>query len=88
LYRVFAVFDDPRLPAEFAVSGPMVPDTPVMGEVAGRFDQLSASARATLEPFFVPPTYQDSWHALRHPQTGGAASSALASSDGTHSCCV
>lgn len=53
IYKVFAVNGDPRLPARYRAAPSE--GTDVMGEAVGRYDSLSPQARATLDPFLVPP---------------------------------
>jgi hypothetical protein len=57
VYGVFALHDDPRLPAEFRGDDRDAVDTLLMGEARGRLATLSSEARRLLEPFFIPPIY-------------------------------
>ncbi|MDQ1302502.1 MAG: hypothetical protein QG595_485 [Pseudomonadota bacterium] len=61
VYRVYAVFGDPRLPAQYRGDDSNVFDSMVMGEVADRLATLSAENRAILEPFTIAPPYEGSW---------------------------
>lgn len=61
VYRVYAIFGDPRLPAPYQGDDSNVPDSMVMGEVAGRLATLSPENRAILEPFTIAPPYEGSW---------------------------
>lgn len=73
LYRVFAVFADPRLPWRLRGDNTGVIDWPVVDEALRRFDTLTPATQATLAPFLVPPVYQGSWYDLRRRGLTGAA---------------
>lgn len=62
IYKVYASFGDPRLPAAYQGQGDEM-DTILMRQVAGQYDSLSSAAQTTLAPFFQPPVYLDSWYA-------------------------
>jgi hypothetical protein len=68
LYKVYAVFDDPRLPAEYVARDQKQMDTPIMAIAAERYSTLTPATQALLRPFFIPPTYAQSWYASRLPQ--------------------
>ena len=76
LYKVYAAYEDSRLPAQFRGAVPVGLDEgyKVMQEAAARFMDVSPSARQTLFPFFQPPVYVGSWYDRRHfPQSGQEA---------------
>jgi hypothetical protein len=80
LYKVYAVFDDPRLPAEYVARDQKQIDSPIMAIAAERFSTLTPATQALLRPFFIPPIYAQSWYASRLPEQaqlllGGASSS-------------
>ncbi|HET9222867.1 MAG TPA: hypothetical protein VFO07_10205, partial [Roseiflexaceae bacterium] len=77
IYRVFVTFVDPRLPAKYRGDDSRPSDREVIGEVIGRYSQLSPQARATLEPFTIPPYHTGSWWDLRQNHAL-AATSAIA----------
>ena len=60
VYRVFAAFDDRRLPAAYAGDDAAHEDS-IMREVAESWSQLSAAQRKRVEPFFTPPAAKGSW---------------------------
>lgn len=63
-YRVYAAFDESRLPQRFrGAPGVRLPDSPVLDEAALRWDELSNATRQLLEPFFIPPFNAGSWYA-------------------------
>jgi hypothetical protein len=63
IFKVFSVFGDPRLCAEFkALPSPEI-GTPLMFEIARQFPNLSPTTRAILAPYFLPPLYEASAYA-------------------------
>ncbi len=60
-YKVFAVFDDARLPQEYRSGDAGGEAGLFMNEVVAAFPTLSASAQAVVAPFFIPPYLQGSW---------------------------
>jgi len=61
LYKVFAVFDDARLPEKYR-SGTVGGEAGLyMNEVVAAFPTLSTSAQAVVAPFFIPPYAPGSW---------------------------
>ncbi|HKS55940.1 MAG TPA: PKD domain-containing protein, partial [Steroidobacteraceae bacterium] len=76
IYKMFAEFRDPRLPAEYVGRPSHNPGTRVVAEVALAWPGLSAAARQTLEPFFILPMYEGSWFSDRLAAT--ATTNALA----------
>jgi hypothetical protein len=65
IYRTFATFGDPRLPARFQGDNSGVLESDAVAEATARFDTLSQAARTTLLPFLLPPVYKGSWYDLR-----------------------
>ncbi len=62
VYKVYAVFGDPRLPAEFRGANKAIRSgTEIMSEAQGRYDTLPAATQALLLPFLIPPYYAGSW---------------------------
>ena len=60
-YKVFAVFDDARLPEGYR-SSEVGPEAGLfMNEVVAAYPTLSAAAKAVVEPFFIPPYQPGSW---------------------------
>jgi hypothetical protein len=80
-YKVFAAFDDPRLPSQYAGAPNPFAGAP-LDQVTAKWDQLSDGAKATLGPFLIPPMQEGSyWEQLIGGTTPSATSSAgLASS--------
>ncbi|KJS33396.1 MAG: hypothetical protein VR64_00920 [Desulfatitalea sp. BRH_c12] len=78
LYKAFATFNDPRLPAEFTgdVSGVVDPD--FLWEANDNFDTLSVETQETLAPFLIPPMYSGSWWDLQQNMQGTATLNAAA----------
>jgi hypothetical protein len=74
IYHVFVAFVDPRLPARYRGDDSKPSEREVIGEVIERYSQLSAQAKATLEPFTIPPYHTGSWWDLRQNHTLAAAS--------------
>jgi hypothetical protein len=61
VYRVFAVFDDPRLPAPYRGDDSALEADLLLAEVAWQYDTLSPATRAILDPFLLPPSAPGSW---------------------------
>lgn len=61
LYRVYALFTDARLPAQYRGNDSAVMNSLYLGEVRERFAGLSLATQLLLQPFLTPPAYQDSW---------------------------
>jgi hypothetical protein len=57
LYRMFATFRDPRLPAEYQGDDSTELETDAFDLVYSRWSALSDAAKEALEPFLVPPIY-------------------------------
>jgi hypothetical protein len=75
VYRVFATFGDPRLPAKYHGDDSTPSEREIAGELARRFASLSPPAQAILEPFTIPPYHSGSWWDLRYNHAGAAPSS-------------
>ncbi|HKG25990.1 MAG TPA: hypothetical protein VKB09_10110, partial [Thermomicrobiales bacterium] len=60
LYRAYALFDDPRLPADFAGGGSFGEDNSFFGQVKYNWASLSTEAQKILTPFVVRPTSSQS----------------------------
>jgi hypothetical protein len=80
LYRVYALYGDPALPAEYRTPVLGISDSSVMGAAAAQIDTLPADVAARLAPFLRPPGYDDSWWALRRGTPGPPAARAEPSS--------
>lgn len=73
VYKVFAVYLDPRLPARFQGDDSQVRDTLIAGEVSARWNTLSPETQALLAPFLLPPAVPGSWVALQAEASAAAA---------------
>ena len=73
-YRVFALFGDPRLPAELDGAPSELADHLLMREVSGRLPTLSQATQDMLRPFMIPPTYPESWFSQQARPTAAALS--------------
>jgi len=63
-YKIFAVHGDKRLPPEYDAEGP-IHGTPIMFELAQRFDGLTAEVKDEMRPFLLPPDLPESWYGTR-----------------------
>lgn len=61
LYRVYANFADPRLPAEYHGDDSNVGPNLAIMEAQARFAKLSPQTQGLLAPFLLPPTAEGSW---------------------------
>ncbi len=61
IYQVFAIFGDPRLPAEFSGGSVGEDGDGVLMDAAARWDSLSESAKSTLRPFLIAPNQPGTW---------------------------
>jgi hypothetical protein len=79
VYRVLAVFADPRLPEEYRGDDPRPLDRMIGAQLQQRFETLSAANQQRLAPYLLPPIYRGSWVDLRtgggEPEETGAARS-------------
>src|SRR5215217_8039865 len=55
VYRAYALFDDPRLPADLAGGGSFGEDYPLFGQIKYTWNQLSPETQQVLTPFVVRP---------------------------------
>ena len=78
LYKVYAFFDDPRLPRTYLGDPPETSEHAILLDVVGRWSTLSATAQQALQPFLVPPIYPESWFA--QPSASRSLSPARSSS--------
>src|SRR4051794_25566926 len=72
VYRVLALFGDPRLPAKYA-GDTAEPEDGVLREVVSKWPSLSRGQRAELQPFFTPPAAKRSWASRRASASSAAA---------------
>jgi hypothetical protein len=63
-YKVFALHGDDRLPPEFDADGP-VHGSPILFELARRFDGLPSEVQDEMRPFLLRPDDPNSWYAAR-----------------------
>ncbi len=56
VYRAYAMFDDPRLPADLAGGGSFGEDNGFFGQVKYYWDQLSPETQTILTPYVTRPT--------------------------------
>lgn len=75
VYKTYANFGDPRLPAAYQASEVGGEAGLFMLEVVGAFPTLSAQTRALLEPFFIPPYLAGSWMAQGYRGASASAPS-------------
>jgi hypothetical protein len=61
IYRVYALFSDPRLPGAYRGNNTGVIESHALDEAGDKWATLSAEAQAAIQPFFVPPAYRGSW---------------------------
>jgi hypothetical protein len=61
LYRVYSLFSDARLPAQYRGDDKGIIDSIYLAEVVRQYPTLSPSIRNAVRPFLVPPAYQGSW---------------------------
>ena len=86
MYRVFALFGDARLPAEFDGAPSQAPDHLLLREVSGRLPTLSPAAQDALAPFLIPPAYAQSWFAQQQSSAAARPLSARKAADVTTNC--
>jgi hypothetical protein len=75
LYKVFAAFDDPRLPAAFRGDNRGAA-MPALANASGRLAGLRPDVRAAIAPFLLPPNADGSWLDLREQGAAARASAA------------
>ncbi len=71
VYKVFAVFGDPRLPAKYKGDDSKSHESPWLSRAAAQWPQLSRETRTILAPFIQPPLYKQSWLGQRQAQAAG-----------------
>ena len=64
-YRVFALFGDGRLPAQFEGAPSTGSDHLLLRELWTTVANLSPATQELLQPFLIPPIYANSWFAQR-----------------------
>jgi hypothetical protein len=64
-YRVYALFGDERLPAEFDGPPSDEPNHALLRELASTVHLLAPATQDLLRPFLLPPMYAGSWYAQR-----------------------
>jgi hypothetical protein len=80
IYKVFSAFHDSRLPGQYVGAPNPFAGAP-LDTVTAQWDQLSATAKATLGPFLIPPMHEGSyWEQLIQGTTTSATSSAVPAS--------
>jgi hypothetical protein len=61
MYKVYAQFSDPRLPAAFKGSADLHTDSHIIDQLQADFPTLSPETQAAMLPFLMPPSYQGAW---------------------------
>ena len=61
IYKVYAIFGDARLPAQYQGNDADVIDSPVMLDVQEQWSTLPTATQNTLAPFLLPPPDPNSW---------------------------
>jgi hypothetical protein len=88
IYRVYATFNDPRLPTRYRGDDSALHDSHALDLVQAQWDSLSAASQDALRPFLTPPIYSGSWYGLRYGAAGqGRAAEGLALPEGTYPVC-
>jgi hypothetical protein len=75
IYKVYATFEDRRLPEAFRGDDTLIKEGNVMREVTEKFQGLSVEAQTVLQPFRIPPANEGSWWFLRESEDDSQASS-------------
>ncbi len=69
VHKVFAVFDDGSLPAEYQGAGlDKTSGTRFMAEAMEKYDTLSTEAKTQVYPYLLPPYVTNSWYDLATKQ--------------------
>lgn len=68
LFKVFAVYGDPRLPQEMRGDDSELTDSTFMSEVASEYETLPVDVQQQVAPFLIPPFHENSWWELRRQQ--------------------
>ncbi|MBI2913627.1 MAG: hypothetical protein HYY03_06875 [Chloroflexi bacterium] len=71
LYKTFALFRDDRLPPQYR-GNPLTDEDSFMVEIQSAYEDLSPEAKATIDPFLLPPTAPGSWHEQRYAASSQA----------------
>ncbi len=85
-YKVFALFEDNRLPDQYKGQSREDLDADVLSELSSGFNSLSSSAKATLQPFLLPPTAPGSWYDLRYSAGASVAAEGPSPTPSTIEC--
>jgi len=75
MYKVYALFGDSRLPAQF--NGAETEDSQIMFHLRAEWNALSAGTRANLAPFLLPPNAPGSWPELATVSGQGVGAQAI-----------
>ncbi len=73
IYRVYAAFNDPRLPGQFQGDDSQVRESNVLQEITRSWDTLSTATQDIIGPYVVNPIYEGSW--ANQPPTGARTGS-------------
>lgn len=65
LYKVFAIYGDPRFPEQFRGDDTGISDSLFVSEIAAKYETLSVDLQQQLAPFLIPPFHENSWWHLR-----------------------
>ncbi|HKX60526.1 MAG TPA: DUF6055 domain-containing protein, partial [Verrucomicrobiae bacterium] len=68
LYKVYALFNDSRLPGQYKGNDTAVTESDALDQALEQWESFSDATRASIYPFFIPPAYKGSG---RNPATGG-----------------
>ncbi|MGE5234780.1 MAG: hypothetical protein ACM3O7_00340 [Acidobacteriota bacterium] len=64
LYHVYAIFGDARLPDVYRGDDTGTIDSIYLGNVVAEWNSYSAATQAALQPFLIPPAYQQSFQGV------------------------
>jgi hypothetical protein len=82
IYKVYALFSDAQLPAQYVGSAATQVDGDLlMEQVVAQSSTLSDAAKTALTPFFVPPSDARSWYYRPHLNASAGSQPAQASGD-------
>ncbi|MGN6186720.1 MAG: DUF6055 domain-containing protein [Thermoanaerobaculia bacterium] len=68
LYKVFALYGDPRLPQTLRGDDTGITDSLYLTEVASKYPTLPVDIQQQVAPYLIPPFHQNSWWQLRQEQ--------------------
>ncbi|TAM52970.1 MAG: hypothetical protein EPN53_05565 [Acidobacteria bacterium] len=74
LYHVYAIFGDARLPGAYRGDDSSVTDSLYLATVLGELSTYSAATQAALQPFLIPPSYQQGYGDASVMASGHASS--------------